>query len=253
MHTYEHFFVRILFMEDELGKVYRKYEEVQLLKNEERSASVDEMNQISGNWKNSDVPSLQRQVVNLQLENLKNGIVDPVFTSFTNILAGISLREFTILDAACASGYYSEVIKALDSRKIQYQGCDYSKAMIETAKAIYPEIKFDEEDLTNLSYSDASFDVVMASGILEHIPDYKKAISELCRVSRNYIILHRCPLTSLPNEEYVIGAQYNIETPRIYFSKQVLQEQFKTHGFQITKEIDVYPHQGFLEPSKVFL
>ena len=68
-----------------LGKVYRKYEEVQLLKNEERSASIDEMNQISGNWKNSDVPSLQRQVVDLQLKNLKNGIVDPVFSSFITL------------------------------------------------------------------------------------------------------------------------------------------------------------------------
>lgn len=37
-------------------------------------------------------------------------------------------------------------------------------------------------DLTNLQFQDASFDLVIASHILEHIPDDRKAMAELFRV-----------------------------------------------------------------------
>lgn len=39
-------------------------------------------------------------------------------------------------------------------------------------------------DLTNLPYPDASFDVVYASQVLEHIPDDRRAMSEIYRVLR---------------------------------------------------------------------
>lgn len=44
----------------------------------------------------------------------------------------------------------------------------------------YPEIK--TEDLQRLSYADGTFDIVLTSDTLEHIPDHKKAISEIYRI-----------------------------------------------------------------------
>jgi len=40
------------------------------------------------------------------------------------------------------------------------------------------------EDLTALSFSDASFDLVVTLDVFEHIPDYRKAFSEIRRVLR---------------------------------------------------------------------
>lgn len=47
------------------------------------------------------------------------------------------------------------------------------------------------EDLTNLSFRDYEFDVVMSLEVLEHIPDYKKALAEMFRVLKmgGYLIL----------------------------------------------------------------
>lgn len=38
------------------------------------------------------------------------------------------------------------------------------------------------EDLTNLSYADASFDLVVTSETLEHVPDYHRALREIHRI-----------------------------------------------------------------------
>jgi SAM-dependent methyltransferase len=40
------------------------------------------------------------------------------------------------------------------------------------------------EDLCNLSFSDESFDIVIHADVLEHVPDFRRALAELYRVTR---------------------------------------------------------------------
>jgi SAM-dependent methyltransferase len=40
------------------------------------------------------------------------------------------------------------------------------------------------EDLCHLSFPDGSFDLVIHADVLEHVPDYRAAFAELCRVTR---------------------------------------------------------------------
>jgi SAM-dependent methyltransferase len=155
----------------------------------------------------------------------------------------VSLESFTLLDAACATGYYSVVIPQLDNRAINYAGCDYSSAMISQARAIYPAGSFSVQDLTELRERDSSFDVVLLAGVLEHIPDFRMAIAEACRVAGNYVIVHRCPVTNAPSNRHTVGSQYNIETARTWFSRTPLLSMFAEHGFTMTAEIPTYGPQ----------
>ena len=47
-----------------------------------------------------------------------------------------------------------------------------------------PDRAMVEMDITNITYEDNSFDVILCSHVLEHVPDDKKAMSELFRVLR---------------------------------------------------------------------
>jgi SAM-dependent methyltransferase len=195
---------------------------------------------LADNWKGSDLPKLQRRIADAQLAALSRGTVDPVFAALAEALKRVEFPHFSILDAACATGYYNEVIRRLDPRPIDYTGCDYSAAMIESARAHYPRVPFLVEDLTSLTFADRSFDVVLLSGVLEHIPDYRRAIGEAARVARQYLIVHRCPTTSGAAHERMIGGQYNIRTPRTYFSSRLLESEFAAAAFEPIESIDVY-------------
>jgi SAM-dependent methyltransferase len=86
-------------------------------------------------------------------------------------------------------------------------------------------------DLQKLQFSDASYDIIFASHVLEHIPDDNRAIKEIHRVLRpNGIAILPVPIVSEktieypdpnPNEAYHVrapGMDYFIKYKR-YFSK----------------------------------
>lgn len=226
---------------ESLEESARIYGEVQVVQIPETAVSREELRSLSENWKEQSIPELQRKVVDAELGNLHRGIISPVYSSLIDTLKQIPLSEFILLDAACASGYYSEVIRVLDKRRIRYIGSDYSPAMVETAQRHYPDQRFEVQNLTALSYSEKSVDVLLISGVLEHIPDYEKAIGEACRVASRHVIIHRLPFTDREENEYTLGSQYSIKTPRIYFSRKLLLAEMAKHHFSLRHEQDTYP------------
>lgn len=141
------------------------YEELQTSDGPDRTAELDELRGYSEAWKDSSLPRQQGKIVDLQLERLRNGIVDPVFAALIKTLGEIEESEFSMLDAACASGYYGEVMRSANPG-VDYTGTDYSEAMVEEAKRRYPDGDFRVENACDLSFPDGSFDCVMLSGAL---------------------------------------------------------------------------------------
>ncbi len=82
---------------------------------------------------------------------------------------------------------------------------------------------------------------MLLAGVLEHIPEYQKAITEAGRVARSYLIVHRSPMLSGPDHIRTIGTQYNIKTPRTFFSLARLESEIAQVGFEPIASIDVYP------------
>ena len=227
-----------------VSEIDRLYLEAQTIETFEEPASDAELGVLSDAWQDDAIPDLQRRVVDAQLANLERGVVDPVFTALATALTHVELERFSILDAACASGYYSEVIRLLDPRPIAYEGCDYSPAMIESAQAHHPGLPFSVEDLTALTKADRSVDVVLLSGVLEHIPEYRTALAESVRVARDYLIVHRCPTQPGPEHVRTIGTQYNVRTPRTFFSAELLTSEVAALGFDLVATVDVYPKKA---------
>ena len=92
--------------------------------------------------------------------------------------------EELILDAGCGN---ARDLVQLSKKGCKCVGIDFSSDMIEEARKelLKNQIKSAEVevgDLTNLRFPDEMFDKVFASEVIEHIPDYNKAVAEMARV-----------------------------------------------------------------------
>lgn len=91
----------------------------------------------------------------------------------------------TVLDGGCGPGVHS-VRVARENYNVF--AIDLSETMLAEAKqrveraGLSQKVEFQQEDLTRLSFPDASFQYVFSWGVIIHIPDLEKAVSELARI-----------------------------------------------------------------------
>lgn len=215
------------------------YKRAQVLKIDERDVDSKALADLAANWKDPTIPDLQSSVSDHQISRFRSGDIDAVFASLLQALRVIGQAPKSLLDAACATGYYSEVIRSIWP-SIEYLGSDYSEAMIDKARAQYPQETFRAEDATKLNFADRQFEGVLLSGALEHIPNYLGAIAEICRVAEEYVVLHRLPVIPGHKIRHTIGSQYSIATPRIYYPRSFIQTGFRQNGFKVIADIPTY-------------
>lgn len=85
-----------------------------------------------------------------------------------------------ILDVGCG---YGSFVTRLREKKYQAFGIDTGETEINYAQArVNDTAIFQNASALDLPFSDQSFDIVTLWNILEHVPDYKKVISEAKRV-----------------------------------------------------------------------
>ena len=83
-----------------------------------------------------------------------------------------------ILDIACGPGY----VASLASEKSKnVTGIDFSRAMIQKAKTLYPKINFQVMDAEELQFGDAIFDFVLMNFVILHLAKPEQALSEAFR------------------------------------------------------------------------
>ena len=88
-----------------------------------------------------------------------------------------------IIDLGTAEGKMLDIIKQKLPRT-HCVGVEYNKELIEFGKNKYPNIEFFQGDIQSLDFTDNSFDVVMATAVIEHVPDPLKALKEAKRILR---------------------------------------------------------------------
>lgn len=108
--------------------------------------------------------------------------------AFDYILEVLSPPEgATILDVGCGPCAHSA---RLARRGFQVQAVDFSESALKMAgefvraQGLEDKIKLGRESLLELSFADESFDYVLCWGVLMHIPEVGRAVSELARVIR---------------------------------------------------------------------
>jgi len=97
-----------------------------------------------------------------------------------------------ILEVGCGEGY---IIKHLREKfNVNIIGMDISNDILEIARSMNPNLKFFLGDIYKLGFKDDSFDMVLILEVLEHLKYPNRALEEIKRVSKEYVIV------SVPNE-----------------------------------------------------
>lgn len=92
-----------------------------------------------------------------------------------------------LLDAGCAHGRLIPFLLKHDIQREFYTGIDISENLITKAREMFPGIRFDIGDVCHLPYTDNSFDTVISSAVLHHIPSEEfrvQVLHELYRVTK---------------------------------------------------------------------
>jgi ubiquinone/menaquinone biosynthesis C-methylase UbiE len=88
----------------------------------------------------------------------------------------------SVLEVGCGSGLVYGALRyagLMENRK--YVGGDSSNEMLKIARSRFPEVKFKKMDILDLGKVHA--DNVLCVHVLQHLVDYKPAVSELLRVT----------------------------------------------------------------------
>lgn len=94
-------------------------------------------------------------------------------------------QNTTILDVGCGTCNHSI---RLAKRGFYCTAVDFSEKILKKARlnvekrGLETRITIKQEDITSLSFKDEKFDYILCWGVLMHIPDLEKALSEVSRV-----------------------------------------------------------------------
>ncbi len=115
------------------------------------------------------------------------------------------LKADSLIDIGCGDGDFLTKIVSLNKLQ-KVAGSDFSQIRLKNAaKKLNPpaggktkNVKLIHASIEKLPFNNHEFDVVTVLEVLEHIPNLAKAVSEIKRICRKYLII------SVPSDEKII-------------------------------------------------
>jgi 2-polyprenyl-3-methyl-5-hydroxy-6-metoxy-1,4-benzoquinol methylase len=133
----------------------------------------------------------------------KNPVQKFLINNFFSTLLSLAkpLNPESILDAGCGEGFTLNKLAENGIGK-RIEGIEYSRDAISFGKNLFPELVIKEGSVYELPYKKSSFDLVTCTEVLEHLEEPAKALQEMLRVSKKYLII------SVPNEPFFMLSNF---------------------------------------------
>lgn len=108
------------------------------------------------------------------------------FASEIKHLKNIIMELHSVLDVGCASGRFIELLHSQGADP-KYVGIDICASNIENAKRLYPNFSFHHTNALDFKPNE-TFDLVNATGVCQHEPEFEKLIQSMVTLSNKYVL-----------------------------------------------------------------
>lgn len=105
-------------------------------------------------------------------------------SSIRNLLSKIEYKS--VLEVGCGPG---DLAAAIVPVHVTYLGIDIDSKEVETARLRYPNLSFVVGSAYDLLVETKSMDLVTAREVLEHLEDPAKALAEIDRVAKEWLLV----------------------------------------------------------------
>lgn len=170
-----------------------------------------------------------------------NMLLDNYFRSLKVLINKIPKQELKnrkILEVGCGSGYSTERIKEMLPKNVDFTASDIEDENVKNAKKkLGKSFVVTKESVYDLQRKDKSIDLIFLLEVLEHLEYPDKALKELKRVGRNYVIIGvpREPIWRILNMARLKYLKDFGNTPGHiqHWGRRSLLKFLKSKGFQI--------------------
>ncbi len=153
-----------------------------------------------------------------------------------SVLNAINKYDFkSFVDIGGAEGYTANLVNKLFN--VPVKSTDLSENACEMAKKIF-NIDAIPADIHQLPFQDNEFELTLCSETIEHVTDFKLAITELLRITKNVLII------TVPHETKEIVAyniKHNIPHAHIHYFDYTSLDYLKELGYTLKYEKTLSP------------
>lgn len=162
-------------------------------------------------------------------ENVIAGDDEPYYrykrNRFLQLLNGIDFQDKDVLEIGCGPG--GNLIEVHSKAPRSLTGADISSDMLRIASSrlVDSNISFHKTSGTKLPFEDGQFDICFTATVLQHNTDetmLKSLIEEICRVSRDKVVLMERIESSITGDDLCLGR------PVSYY-----QDLVEPYGYQL--------------------
>lgn len=192
-------------------------------------------------WKSDAVAGKMRALARQQLAAPEPA---PPYRAFLEAIRVLT-REFPLpaparlVDIGCGTGHYSELLDRYFPRRFDYTGCDFAPEMVESARAEWPGRVFVVNDVLDNALDLGAYDVVLAGGLVDVLPDYRRALDVLLGSAAPYVILHRQRVTHGRSRVDVVQGYPGQRTHRTSLNRAELEAVAARLGRRIVRTFPV--------------
>lgn len=139
-----------------------------------------------------------------------------------------------VLDAGCGAGYGAATLAA---RAREVLGIDIAADAIEYARAHYPaqNLRFEQASCLKIPAADASFDLVVAFEIIEHLSEWRTFLNEVRRV----LAPDGQFLVSTPNKVFYAEARAELG-PNPFHEHEFEYEEFRQELQAVFPKVEIF-------------